>query len=760
MTTFSQQLGGFFAGSVSLAEVERAADKVVAEDVDIENAIGLIDMHHEAGRLPEQLHRILHDRLTQRDRAQSGEPPRAETTDRLPLNAEPSVSSSLDVDEFTDVAAQFGDALAAGGNDATTPLAGVDELTAPIAGANEVTATLVPPEDLTAPIAGVNDETAALIAESDLPPSQTPSPAPAHEPTERINSHVAPTVRIHGATDSTLPIDSALAPQQGTVDRTLPIADVPAPGQIADKTLPLSDVPTPEQVADKTLPLSDVPPPSQSADKTLPLSAVPPPSQSVDKTLPLSAVPMPDVGATEGTVPIHGGGHPSQRPPTGTGSNWLRPDQWTQRHTGPLGPGVLLKERFLIESQLGRGGMGVVFKARDQRKEEARDRDPYVAIKVLNDTFREHPQALIALQREARKAQTLAHPNIITVYDFDRDGTRVYMTMELMRGEPLDSVLRHHRESGLEPERARSIVTEMAAGLAYAHKLDIIHSDFKPGNVFLTEDQRVKILDFGIARATAYSGADTGDQTLFDAGDLGSLTPAYASYEMFNKGAPHPADDVYALAITAYMLFTGKHPFNRKTAEQVLELELEPEPIKSIARHEWQAIAHGLAPHRADRLPDAAAFLEAFRGPQRVSKWVSGIIAMLAVVAVYFAYANFQDRGPAIDWNELSDAQRTQFTELVDSGHQWLLNDPPWIGGAYNDFADAYTIHPRNPEAIDGLDSVAAGLIALESEADSVALKRRLLEDIRTASANEYLDGHRELRRVRQRLEAALGDAQ
>ncbi|MEO0574161.1 MAG: protein kinase [Pseudomonadota bacterium] len=768
MTVFSQQLGGFFAGSVSLADVERAADRVVAEDVDIENAVGLIDMHHEAGRLPVQLHRILHDRLTQSYRSRHSEPATADTPDRLPIGSEPVEPSSIDIDEFTDVAAQFGDGRAGGadrttpqsdataplpastsgdvGNaeltaplagiaDATAPVAGVEELTAPIAGIDDATATLPPVDDVTAAIAGIDDSIEALPSAQRAPESVQGAPA-SHEPTERINSHVAPTVQIHKSTDATQPI----------VDRTMPIADVPPPGAPgSDKTLPIGQVPAPNQA---------------TTDKTLPIGQVAVPGQgTADKTLPLSAVPAPGA-ATDDTLPIHDGLHPSQRLPTGTGSNWLRPDQWTQRHTGPLGPGVVVKERFLIESQLGRGGMGVVFKARDQRKEEAQDRDPYVAIKVLNDTFREHPQALIALQREARKAQTLAHPNIITVYDFDRDGTRVFMTMELMRGEPMDVVLRRHRDGGLEDEQARSIVTEMAAGLAYAHKLDIIHSDFKPGNVFLTEDNRVKILDFGIARATAYSGGDSGDQTLFDAGDLGSLTPAYASYEMFNKGAPHPADDVYALAITAYMLFTGKHPFDRKTAEQVLELGLEPEPIKSIARHEWQAIAQGLAPQRAERLPDAAAFAAAFRGPQRVSKWISAAIAALAVVAVYFAYANFQDRGPAVDWNDLTQAQRTQFTELVDSGHQWLQNDPPWIGGAYNDFSEAYTIHPRNAEAIEGLDAVARLLIALADDADTTAAKRRLLEDIQTASVNEYLDGHRQLRRTRQRLEQAVNTAQ
>jgi len=91
--------------------------------------------------------------------------------------------------------------------------------------------------------------------------------------------------------------------------------------------------------------------------------------------------------------------------------------------------GSVLKGRFVLESIIGHGGMGIVFKAKDLRKEEAQDRNPYIAVKVLNEEFKQHPESLKALQRESRKAQDLAHPNISTVFDFDRDGGNVFMTM-------------------------------------------------------------------------------------------------------------------------------------------------------------------------------------------------------------------------------------------------------------------------------------------------------------------------------------------
>jgi serine/threonine protein kinase len=96
----------------------------------------------------------------------------------------------------------------------------------------------------------------------------------------------------------------------------------------------------------------------------------------------------------------------------------------------------------VLEECIGFGGMGTVYKALDLRKLEASDRHPYIAIKVLNVQFQGHPKSLIALQREARKAQTLAHANIVQVYDFDRDGSMVYVTMEYLSGKSLGQLLR------------------------------------------------------------------------------------------------------------------------------------------------------------------------------------------------------------------------------------------------------------------------------------------------------------------------------
>ena len=103
-----------------------------------------------------------------------------------------------------------------------------------------------------------------------------------------------------------------------------------------------------------------------------------------------------------------------------------------------VGTGDVIKERFILEHQLGSGGMGRVFKALDLRRQEAQDRHPYVAVKLLSDAFRQHPASFISLQREAKKSQSLSHPNIIKVFDFDRDGGTIYVTMEYLSGRTLE----------------------------------------------------------------------------------------------------------------------------------------------------------------------------------------------------------------------------------------------------------------------------------------------------------------------------------
>jgi hypothetical protein len=397
-------------------------------------------------------------------------------------------------------------------------------------------------------------------------------------------------------------------------------------------------------------------------------------------------------------------------------------DDAGEGHHGPMELGSVIKKRFVLETMLGKGGMGLVFGAIDRRKEEARDPNPRVALKVLNADFQRHPQAFIALQREARKAQSLAHPNVVTVFDFDRDGDAVYMTMELLQGRTLDSMTREARGKGMKREVAMPIIRGIAEGLAYAHRKGIVHSDLKPGNVFIAEDGTAKILDFGIARAVPSMNTEA-SRDVFDAGSLGAYTEAYATDEMIDGVDPHPADDMYALGIIAYEMLTGFHPYQRHSAPGARKLGLKPEPLKGMKRKEARAIEGCLSLDRKYRPQDASAFLKSFRGVTKLQKATLAAAAVLALVAGYQYYQYYVETSPSIPFTALKPEQQAAFKENMAVGNEaWGFfeheHNTDAIGSAIQSYAAAYEIHPRNREAVAGLKKAADA--ALDQPNDEV----------------------------------------
>jgi serine/threonine protein kinase len=306
-----------------------------------------------------------------------------------------------------------------------------------------------------------------------------------------------------------------------------------------------------------------------------------------------------------------------------------------------LGPGVTLKDRFVLLEKLGQGGMGVVFKAKDLLKVEAQDKDPYVAIKVLTDAFKKYSGSFIALQREASKAQRLAHPNIATVYDFDRDGNTVFMTMEYLQGKPLNQLIKEIIKKPLKLDQALHIIDELCSGLSYAHEKNLIHSDFKPGNCFLLSDGHVKLLDFGIARASTQTEEER-ENTMFDPAKLSAVTPAYATPEMFAGMNPDPRDDIYGLACVAYQLLAGgKHPYNKVASPKIKELGIKPKPIKGLNRRQQKTLMKALTISREDRIGDVEKFAEGMRTRKSHSKTILLVALFVGVIGAGIGYKPF-----------------------------------------------------------------------------------------------------------------------
>lgn len=465
---------------------------------------------------------------------------------------------------------------------------------------------------------------------------------------------------------------------------------------------------------------------------------------SAQPPLSVTLVPMPSGAAPLGTQAESGGSHPKtevnhQRLAAAFGT--MNSDTQTGE-TATAAPGAIIKSRFILKEQIGRGGMGAVFAAIDRRKTEARDPNPLVAIKVLDAELARYQKAWIALQREAGKAQSLAHPNIVTVYDFDRDGDTAFMTMELLDGESLENAVRQARKARPLPRTVWPIVRGIAAGLAYAHRNGIVHSDLKPGNVFVTRDGQVKVLDFGIARAMPTTLAQQLPD-LFDAASLGAYTAAYATAEMMQAAAPHPSDDLYALGLITYELLTGQHPFKRKNAVEAAQAGLTPAPIKGLTTRQWRLLKRCLSFNREDRPHDAGQFLRELDGLTPLQQGTLAVVVILVLTAGFFSYRSWQAAGPDIALTALPVATQQQFARHMQAGDElWSFFEQDRnllaLQEAVEQYARAYSLHPRNRDATRALQRAAeTGLAALKADS---AKQRELAKAL--AQRSEYLANH------------------
>lgn len=281
----------------------------------------------------------------------------------------------------------------------------------------------------------------------------------------------------------------------------------------------------------------------------------------------------------------------------------------------PLKPGRVLKDRFVLEERLGQGGIGIVYKAHDRLRQSADASPAKIALKVLREEFRTNKKHLSALQREAFQAQGLSHPNIVRVHDFHEDGKTCFITMELLEGELLRSVFSRLQPEVVPRDKAMRIIAGMCRGLAHAHGRGLVHADFKPGNVILTAGDVPKILDFGLSQAAALNGR-TGDVSIKPASEsLRAITPAYASCDRLEGGAPGFSDDVYSLSCVIYELLAGHHPYDRKSALVARELNLKPDRIDGLTEIQWRTLATGLRPLRDARTTEVYDLLDAFTAP-------------------------------------------------------------------------------------------------------------------------------------------------
>lgn len=265
--------------------------------------------------------------------------------------------------------------------------------------------------------------------------------------------------------------------------------------------------------------------------------------------------------------------------------------------------------RYRLDARLATGGMGEVWRATDTVL------DRRVAVKLLKPEYADDPSFRVRFESEAQHAASLHHPNIASVFDVGEsvaaDGSgvpRPFLVMELVDGQPLSALLRAGEP--MDPTAARELLAQVADGLGAAHAAGIVHRDVKPANLLVTPDRRVKITDFGIARAATGVGlTGTGEV-------LG--TPQYLSPEQARGEQTTSASDVYALGVVAFECLAGRRPFQGETPVTTALAHIrEPVPDlpAGVPADLAAVVRRALAKDPAERYADGAAFAAALRNP-------------------------------------------------------------------------------------------------------------------------------------------------
>ncbi|NDJ53689.1 MAG: serine/threonine protein kinase [Chloroflexi bacterium] len=258
---------------------------------------------------------------------------------------------------------------------------------------------------------------------------------------------------------------------------------------------------------------------------------------------------------------------------------------------------------YEVISKLGQGGMATVFKAHHTNL------DRFVAIKVMHPAFKQDENFLARFEREARLIARLEHPNIVPVYDFDDYEGNPYLVMRFIEGQTLKAIL---KAGPLSAVRIAQIVGGVGAGLQYAHEQGVLHRDIKPSNIMITNDGKIFLTDFGLARM-----ATTGESTI--SRDMLLGTPQYVSPEQA-QGTDElgPRSDIYSLGVVIYELIVGRVPFSADTPYAIIHDHIftplpRPRKIKpEVPQPIEDFLIKALAKKPADRYLSVAEMVGAF----------------------------------------------------------------------------------------------------------------------------------------------------
>jgi len=354
-----------------------------------------------------------------------------------------------------------------------------------------------------------------------------------------------------------------------------------------------------------------------------------------------------------------------------------------------------LGDAYRLIEMLGRGGMGIVFRAR----ETALDRE--VALKVLAIDPILAPDAYAHFEREAKLAAHLDHPNIVPIYAVGQSHGIAYFAMRFVRGGTLEQMLMEHRS--IPFARTIEILRDVASALDYAHQHGVIHRDIKPGNVLLSDAGHAVVSDFGIARSVGGAGGIEGTISPTNA-ILGS--PGYMSPEQWQSGEVVAKSDQYALGVMAFQMLTGQRPFEAAQVQDLMRMHVSgPIPQARVVRpdlpaHIDVALRRAMSKTAALRFPSATAFVEALAGQRPVTITMAAIPAIpeppprkresgLGIVVIVALLASLVVAGVIVmNDNTAARARGHRRSRVADtSGVGHVVPGPAPIGGSPGDTA-------------------------------------------------------------------------
>jgi serine/threonine protein kinase/Tol biopolymer transport system component len=357
---------------------------------------------------------------------------------------------------------------------------------------------------------------------------------------------------------------------------------------------------------------------------------------------------------------------------------------------------------YEIQSALGAGGMGEVYRARDTRL------DRIVAIKVLPASFSTDPERLRRFEQEARSVAALNHPNILAVHDIGTYESAPYMVCELLEGE----TLRERMQGGvLSSKKAIEIASQIAQGLAAAHDKGIVHRDLKPENIFLTKDGRVKILDFGLAKIARGPKASEGLQTMTSAQvsltEAGQVlgTAGYMSPEQVRGAELDHRSDIFSFGAIFFEMLSGKRAFKRDTAAETMTAILKEDPPeltetnRNISPALDRIVRHCLEKNPDQRFQSARdlAFnldaLSQFSGTsaamiakptaiQQVRRWQWALIPLVVALAAGLGYLFGHTAKPSseLTYHQLTFRKGTVLSARFAPDNRTILYSAAWGG--------------------------------------------------------------------------------